>query len=1172
MSCSSTDPLPTASATSPPPSSSCQESTDTRPYVDALLQSRLVIPPLVETALGNADQQSKVSSLVITTIERARDGALAEPLGLAGKSIGRSVNVFLLDVSGSQSESEQALIKMLQDVSSGDKNNTTIVVCFGEKAAELLYTTEKELLAPKDKVVRISRRPPASIREFVAALNRDMEAVSLLKTQAGRGNDEAVLRAVNQIRELEPFFCATHTDAIGVALRLLKSRGTFQNANCTLTFVGDGAFSGADGMKLFQSLLDSLAAEKVFENFGRFILSPSPHAAPAVVRTLREYCLAFCQRCEGMMPVIIDSVQAARNGTWGASIVDGAGLRSDTISVGAGTPYKLVSNLIYHVGIVELPRQSLATILGSTESTSLAVIETLKQVIADPLQITRFRTDRVFSALYAACVSLDRQTEGDSAFTAAFKQLTTLISTLRNNKELSDAHQQVIIELLAESKRDPVVFKWLEKNRALAAASGVAFYIVCPSQNVMSEDATTDMSNGAPLRASQEELLAWLSKLEVAVDKAALDDYLQDDKKARYIVVPLVEEKGGKGEEGDALLRIVQCLPTLRAADAINSWNSRIALTVLMLAVTELRARTADNKRGLEVAIAMLFQRILVKRDWSKQLEFSNAKMPENFAFYFVSLVSHCFAHLGERFCEPATALLYEQLNRCQRLRHAVSASTDITIEQEYERPAPGSAVRLAHDERKMTQDARVLAWIARFYGGGSGSSGSSNSQAGGDGAPLVTASMVEPFLYGVPEPLDDEWLLAIGAYCGAVENIARGQEERALGLVLDLQCNLFLRRGNPVQRKAQSTAFYTHVDRVLRAVGGRQNVIRFNRDTAHTVVARFFELSGQTKMLKEVAQIAFPIRRLLAEQSIALALGIHPALAEIACGQGRVKEEDARRAIAIPRIAAVDASLLEPVALRCSTHEYVTRIVLQGDSLARVAARINAAIAYQLRPNRIVGLKETIGVQYESCCCCFIDLPTTAERMIRLEPCGHYLCRRCLDEWTRIVPGKQLLEASQQCPTCRSPLQATTLAQFDAPAPPLASHPRAPNRAVYNADIMAKASLLLPTQFVIVCGECHQPFGAAERTCQVRAEALSTLCEHCKVPEGSKLCPHCNTPTVLASGCFHITCVTAACRRNDTHWCWHCGKDKDEAGNKFTGGSIYQHACFRQRNAYNAV
>lgn len=81
-------------------------------------------------------------------------------------------------------------------------------------------------------------------------------------------------------------------------------------------------------------------------------------------------------------------------------------------------------------------------------------------------------------------------------------------------------------------------------------------------------------------------------------------------------------------------------------------------------------------------------------------------------------------------------------------------------------------------------------------------------------------------------------------------------------------------------------------------------------------------------------------------------------------------------------------------------------------------------------------------------------------------------------------------------------------------------------------------------------CIKCNSAKICGARECGDAPPNLEQfICEDCVVPVPTdfKNCPTCEHPTVLTSGCNHITCICG------THWCFECGK-------KFSRDSIYDH------------
>jgi hypothetical protein len=87
-------------------------------------------------------------------------------------------------------------------------------------------------------------------------------------------------------------------------------------------------------------------------------------------------------------------------------------------------------------------------------------------------------------------------------------------------------------------------------------------------------------------------------------------------------------------------------------------------------------------------------------------------------------------------------------------------------------------------------------------------------------------------------------------------------------------------------------------------------------------------------------------------------------------------------------------------------------------------------------------------------------------------------------------------------------------------------------------------------------CIKCNEIKIYADRDCANEAPTVNNyICIDCDtLPPDIKNCPQCEHPSILGSGCNHVTCHCG------THWCFECGKDHDDTYKSFTSITIYTH------------
>ena len=102
------------------------------------------------------------------------------------------------------------------------------------------------------------------------------------------------------------------------------------------------------------------------------------------------------------------------------------------------------------------------------------------------------------------------------------------------------------------------------------------------------------------------------------------------------------------------------------------------------------------------------------------------------------------------------------------------------------------------------------------------------------------------------------------------------------------------------------------------------------------------------------------------------------------------------------------------------------------------------------------------------------------------------------------------------------------------------------------NIEKMQTLPVIDSSMYYAWCIKCNAAKICAVRACAAEPPELNHfVCDDCVIPDTTpddfKCCPKCEHPTILVSGCSHMTCHCGA------HWCYECGKD-------FTEGTIYKH------------
>jgi hypothetical protein len=96
-------------------------------------------------------------------------------------------------------------------------------------------------------------------------------------------------------------------------------------------------------------------------------------------------------------------------------------------------------------------------------------------------------------------------------------------------------------------------------------------------------------------------------------------------------------------------------------------------------------------------------------------------------------------------------------------------------------------------------------------------------------------------------------------------------------------------------------------------------------------------------------------------------------------------------------------------------------------------------------------------------------------------------------------------------------------------------------------------------------CTKCNKISTYANRDCAAEAPVIANyICTDCETtPPDIKNCPKCEHPSILYSGCNHVTCCCGI------HWCFECGQDHDDVHKSFDGSTIYSHMTAKHGGWY---
>jgi len=125
----------------------------------------------------------------------------------------------------------------------------------------------------------------------------------------------------------------------------------------------------------------------------------------------------------------------------------------------------------------------------------------------------------------------------------------------------------------------------------------------------------------------------------------------------------------------------------------------------------------------------------------------------------------------------------------------------------------------------------------------------------------------------------------------------------------------------------------------------------------------------------------------------------------------------------------------------------------------------------------------------------CSICMEKITKQDNRLLSCEHQFHRSCINKWLNVKPGEFLEESKTQCPMCRKTVNYWGEFRFD----------------------FAK-------NLYRICGGCHRPFEAGEKTCQDRRHEMPDRCDRCRY-HAKVACPSCGLQLEHAGGCLDFSC-----------------------------------------------
>lgn len=207
-------------------------------------------------------------------------------------------------------------------------------------------------------------------------------------------------------------------------------------------------------------------------------------------------------------------------------------------------------------------------------------------------------------------------------------------------------------------------------------------------------------------------------------------------------------------------------------------------------------------------------------------------------------------------------------------------------------------------------------------------------------------------------------------------------------------------------------------------------------------------------------------------------------------------------------------------------------------------------------RPNAVVEeiihtLSKHSGV--ETCHLCASDVPSRS----MVDACGNCqnrICMNCSRDWYSMSKaGGVVTHVHTVCPFCKN----------------TPKHRLVRNVTLgYIRNVRPKEGRVLCAwdagMIHALCQDCMLVKEFCERECTREDPDIHNFrCEACRVAKlgsvrtvdvATKVCPKCTIAVEKIGGCNHMNCACGS------HWCWHCGRDKDDAYGTFDEITVYDH------------
>ena len=1041
---------------------------------------------------------------------------LAEKLNLRRGQISKLVLVG--DFSGSQQLSSLALIDFYGEVA--ENYPGTVVVPFGAYEQSLVYDVYGNPVKVKNATYRnrqhlVAGNPPTPIDSLHALLLQ-------------------YTRSAERI-----FSSSTSVSGIKTGLQCLKNSGELEDWYF-LVIQGDGEFDG--GVPELLAALNVLQHVGVFEKCVKVIFVPSPHTSAITLARMQEQMTEFCNAAAGAT-YQQSELRASGMGTHLKDLLPTVTIRSDS-------SYRLLEDMYFHSTLLQLTRAQLADVIYHGGAVD-AVTEMLMKIVSSGAQLlTKLQRDPFFSRMYAALITVSRMDDVPECLVMRIRELLVVISDLV--PKLTGEQKAIVEKLLSDAKKDDALVRKLTK---VLEAQPAQYYLAINSVARRPEmKVLANICVDVPDVSTIDEILHWVSTgLELHNEQPE-----QPEEKAAYhFVIPVPSL-----ETPQLLVRCFQLLPSL--LEEGMAWNVRTIFVIAALVVTRLTPReTTGSESGIEKVLYNMFRNALSSKCFLQSLSVKSEdalNVEGKLSGFFCDLVVHAQLASGGELCPSSLFRFYNFVRKLHRIRRLCSES--LSIQRVYQVPRQGTyEIRsdMLREDPSIELGNCGVNYAMREV--------KAMSSLG------ISLASVYPFLIGVYMNPDGDWAYADVQYRVDWSNVRAmvkdGRPQNAYRYILEMQIRELVRG-----------AFYDEVAAwVLSVYKGNEVPTFSNWKEAQACVQRFRGLVGEVRMEDVEVQHPISISVLLRHPRMCDEIRLPEAAGRmLAGGSGRVNLDIIRSAIKLWRNARPHEPCLRP-SVEVEVNYRVRFNIVPAVVLTEEEIR---ALAYELLQKlqacqQVVMLAKDIPA-FEMCSVCFTSY-TKGSAMLVVTECGHFYCLSCLDEWTKIVPGRAVVENSQNCPLCRQPLSERILNRFMERLSK-GGHDQEIPRGVYNGGVLNSARELDLDNFIIMMCQhpgCRALFPAAERTCGVQEGALARLCDnHNFVTNNTKVkrCPGCSAPTERTYGCYHMTCIA---RKEDgsicnTHWCWNCCSCSflDDAGEEivFDAENIYDHSCFQLADA----